>query len=65
MTEREYVETILERATAYIEWVGQDDLAANDGEQVMRLWETTKEKLSAHTMRDLCMVWLGAERPGD
>lgn len=58
MSEREYVETVLARAEAYIEWIGQERHSGNFDDTVSRRWETTKQKLSAHTMRDLCKAWL-------
>jgi hypothetical protein len=61
MSEREYIETLLARAEAYIAWVGQTDLTAQDGAGAEEAWWNTKQKLSAHTMRALCKVWLDAD----
>lgn len=59
MTEREYVETLLSRAETYIAWVGQDtSLPDSDIDRTIHLWDQAKQKLSPHTMRDLCQTWL-------
>jgi hypothetical protein len=58
MSEREYVEILLARAGEYIEWIGQERHPVNFDDTVARRWEITKQKLSAHTMRDLCKAWL-------
>jgi hypothetical protein len=58
MSEREYVETLLARAEEYIGWIGQERHPHNFDDTVPRRWETTKQKLSAHTTRDICRAWL-------
>ena len=56
MSEREYIEYLLQRALAYIDAI-QGELAVDaiDG------WSGAKFGLSAHTMRDLCRLWIESD----
>ena len=55
MSEREYIEHLLGRATAYIEAIRE---GVSHQSEVVQEWEGCKGALSAHTLRDLCWMWI-------
>jgi hypothetical protein len=57
MTEREYVETLLARAEAYVDWLRQDP-SDQGGEDAEEAWHNAKMKMSPFLLQKLCKLWL-------
>lgn len=56
MSEREYIELIRSRAADYIEAISGHLTA-----EAIEAWETTKRSMSAHTIIDLCDLWMARD----